>query len=128
MKLIIFDTEATDLTPGQICQLSYLMADGSDVRGKNMFFTVDEMSEGAQEVHGLSMEALETLSGGLRFEDRAQEIYQDFSACDMLVGHNVAADDRYLRVELERCGLKLKRLNTFCTMNYFTAIPSSSAR
>ncbi len=121
MKLIIFDTEATDLTPGQICQLSYLMADGGQVQGKNMFFTVDEMSEGAQEVHGLSMEALKELSGGLRFEDRAQEIYQDFSACDMLVGHNVAADDRYLRVELERCGLKLKRLNTFCTMNYFTS-------
>ena len=66
MKLIIFDTEATDLTPGQICQLSYLMADGGQVQGKNMFFTVDEMSEGAQEVHGLSMEALKELSGGLR--------------------------------------------------------------
>ena len=121
MKLIIFDTEATDLTPGQICQLSYLMADGEAVRGKNMFFAVDEMSEGAQEVHGMSMEMLDTLSGGERFEDRAREIYEDFSACEMLVGHNVAADDRYLRVELERCGLKLKRLKTFCTMNYFTS-------
>ena len=121
MKLIIFDTEATDLTPGQICQLSYLMAEGEQVRGKNMFFTVDEMSDGAQEVHGMSMEMLEALSGGERFEDRAQEIYEDFSACELLVGHNVSADDRYLRVELERCGLKLKRLKTFCTMNYFTS-------
>ena len=32
--------------------------------GKNMFFTVDEMSEGSFEVHGFSMEALEELSGG----------------------------------------------------------------
>ncbi|MEG1606525.1 MAG: 3'-5' exonuclease [Clostridia bacterium] len=120
MKLIIFDTEATDLTPGQICQLSYLMADGENVTGKNMFFAVDEMSEGAQEVHGMSIEDLNQLSGGERFEDRAEEIFADFSACDTLVGHNVAADDRYIRVEFERAGYKLKRLNTFCTMNYFT--------
>ncbi len=120
MKLIIFDTEATDLTPGQICQLSYLMANGGHVTGKNMFFEVDEMSEGAQEVHGMSLEDLKTLSGGERFEDRAEEIFADFSACDMIVGHNVSADERYLRVELERCNMALKRLKTFCTMNYFT--------
>ncbi|MDO4548270.1 MAG: 3'-5' exonuclease [Clostridia bacterium] len=121
MKLIVFDTEATDLTPGQICQLSYLMADGDDVKGKNMFFTVDEMSEGAYDVHGLSMDELKELSNGERFEDRADEIYRDFSWGDIMVGHNVAADDRYIRVEFERCGLKLKRMKTFCTMNYFTS-------
>lgn len=121
MSVIVFDTEATDLTPGQICQLSYLMAEGDQVRGKNMFFAVDEMSEGAREVHGMSIEDLDQLSGGERFEDRAREICADFSAARLLVGHNVAADDRYLRVELERCGLKLKKIPTFCTMNYFTS-------
>lgn len=121
MKLIVFDTEATDLTPGQICQLSYLMAEGDNVRGKNLFFAVDDMSEGAWQVHGMSREDLDELSGGERFEDRAQEIFEDFSACNLLVGHNVAADDRYLRVELERCGLRLKKIKTFCTMNYFTS-------
>ncbi|MDL2206428.1 3'-5' exonuclease [Eubacteriales bacterium OttesenSCG-928-N13] len=121
MKLIVFDTEATDLVPGQICQLSYLMVDQGDVKGKNMFFTVDEMSEGAQAVHGMSMEDLEQLSGGERFEDRAQEIFDDFSAADTLIGHNVSADDRYLRVELERVGMKLPKIRTFCTMNYFTS-------
>ena len=114
MKLIVFDTEATDLTPGQICQLSYLMVDKGHVQGKNMFFAVDEMSEGAQEVHGMSMEMLDELSGGERFEDRAEEIFQDFSSCDMIVGHNVSADDRYIRVEFERLGMKLKKLLTFC--------------
>lgn len=120
MKLIVFDTEATDLTPGQICQLSYLMVDNGQVVGKNMFFAVDEMSEGAQEVHGMSIEDCERLSDGERFEDRAEEVRLDFSACDMLVGHNVSADDRYLRVELTRLNMKLKRITTFCTMNYFT--------
>lgn len=121
MRLIVFDTEATDLTPGQICQLSYLIVDGNQVTGKNMFFQVDSMSEGAQEVHGMSMEDLRALSGGNRFEDRAQEIFDDFSSVSTLVGHNVSADDRYLRVELTRLNMNLGRINTFCTMNYFTS-------
>ena len=121
MKIICFDTEATDLTPGQICQLSYLMVENGNVTGKNMFFQVDEMSEGAQEVHGMSLEDLEQLSGGERFEDRVEEIFADFEWADMLVGHNVAADDRYIRVEFERTGRKLKKKLTFCTMNYFTS-------
>lgn len=122
MRLIVFDTEATDLTPGQICQLSYLMVEGEKIEGKNFFFQVDEMSESAQEVHGMSMEMLDELSGGRRFEDDAQEIFDDFCHADLLVGHNVSADDRYLRVELERAGFKLPKIRTFCTMNYFTGV------
>ena len=57
MKLIIFDTEAPDMTPAQICQLSYLMADGRDVRGKTMFFTVDELMQGGLPVAPESIEA-----------------------------------------------------------------------
>ena len=120
--IIVFDTEATDLVPGQICQLSYLMVDDMQVQGKNLFFSVDDMSEGAQEVHGFSMDMLTELSGGLYFEDMAQEIFDDFSRASLLVGHNVAADDRYLRVEFERAGMKLKKIATFCTMNYATGI------
>lgn len=122
MKTIIFDTEATDLIPGQICQIASLIVDDGQVRGKNCFFSVDQMSQGAFEVHGLSMEDLSELSQGEYFEDRAQELLLDFNSADLVVGHNVAADERYLRVEMERCGLKLKRLNTFCTMNYTTGI------
>lgn len=122
MKLIVFDTEATDLTPGQICQLSYLMIENGKVRGKNMFFAVDDMSDGSQEVHGMSIEDLDELSGGERFEDRVDEIFADFQWADMLIGHNVAADDRYIRVEFERTGRKLPKKKTFCTMNYFTSV------
>lgn len=122
MRMIVFDTEATDLTPGQICQLSYLTVEDGQITGDNLFFAVDEMSEGAQEVHGMSREDLDELSGGQRFEDRAQQLFDHFSGSQLLVGHNVAADDRYLRVEFERCGLKLRKIPTFCTMNYFTSI------
>lgn len=122
MKLIVFDTEATDLVPGQICQLSYLIVDKGIITGKNMFFAVDEMSEGAQAVHGMSIEDLEELSGGERFADRAEEVFEDFCNADRLIGHNVSADDRYLRVEFERLGMKLPKIKTFCTMNYFTCV------
>lgn len=120
--IIVFDTEATDLVPGQICQLSYLMDKGDTVVGCNHFFSVDDMSPGAQEVHGFSMEDLASLSGGTWFEDKAEQILQDFNAARVLVGHNVAADERYLRVEMERAGLKLRKVATFCTMNYASGI------
>ena len=121
MSVLIFDTEATDLIPGQICQLSYLLADGANVTGKNLFFEVDDMSEGALEVHGLTLESLRELSKGARFEDSAQEVLEDFASAKLWVGHNVSADEKYLRVEMERCGLKLPKKPTFCTMNYFTS-------
>lgn len=122
MRTIIFDTEATDLTPGQLCQLSAVVVDDGEARGINMYFSVDQMESGAQEVHGLSMEMLEELSQGQYFEDRAQELFDLFQGADLIVGHHVQADEKYLRVELERCGLKLKRLNAFCTMNFATGI------
>jgi DNA polymerase-3 subunit epsilon len=121
VNVLIFDTEATDLIPGQICQLSYLLADGENISGKNLFFEVDDMSEGALEVHGLTMDMLRELSGGARFEDAAQEVYEDFASAKVWVGHNVSADEKYIRVEMERCGLKLPKKPTFCTMNYFTS-------
>ena len=70
----------------------------------------------------MSLEMLAELSGGERFEDRAQEIFDDFNTASLLVGHNVSADDRYLRVELTRAGFTLPRKRTFCTMNYFTGV------
>lgn len=120
--IIAFDTEATDLTPGQICQLSYLIEKDGQVTGHNYFFSVDDMSEEAFEVHGFSMEKLDELSGGTYFEDKAQEILPDFNAANLLVGHNVDADVRYLKVELERAGLKLNKIQSFCTMNYASGI------
>lgn len=122
MKTIVFDTEATDLVPGQICQLACLIQEDGRVCGKNYYFSVDDMSPGAQEVHGLSMEKLQELSNNQYFEDLAEDILLLFNSADLVVGHNVQADERYLRVEMDRAGLKLKRLNTFCTMNYASGI------
>ena len=120
MRIIVFDTETTSLKPGQICQLAYLIVEDGAVTGKNMFFTVDEMNERSQGIHGFSMEMLKELSGGLRFEDRAAEIHADFSAADVIAGHNVSFDIRFLTAEFERCALSMPKAKPFCTMNYFT--------
>jgi DNA polymerase-3 subunit epsilon len=122
VRLIVFDTETTDLFPGQICQIAYLTMDGDGAFGKNFYFCVDEMSEGSQGVHGLSQEALRALSGGRWFEDDAEEILRDFEGADLLVGHNVAFDERFLRAELRRAGMELRRVPTLCTMNFASGL------
>lgn len=120
--ILIFDTEATDLSPGQICQLSYLLEENDHITGHNYFFSVDDMSQGAFEVHGFSMEKLDELSGKTYFEDVAHTFLPDFNGARLWVGHNVNADANYLRVEMERAGLKLKKVPLFCTMNYASGI------
>ena len=69
MKLLFFDTETTSVKPGNICQLSYITVDTSTkpqtTIGKNFFFTVDEMDEGAEAIHGFSLEKIYELSDGL---------------------------------------------------------------
>ena len=111
MKRIVFDIEATGLSEAQICQLSYLIVDDSGVVGKNQFFAVD----------GFSMEMLEELSGGLRFADLASAIYAEFASANLFIGHNIAADVRYLQMEFARLDMKLPKIPTFCTMNHFTS-------
>lgn len=120
MKIIVFDTETTSLKPGQICQLAYLIVENGEITGKNMFFTVDDMDERSQSVHGFSMEMLETLSEGKTFSDRVSEINEDFLKAEMIVGHNVAFDIRFLKAEFERCFIEFPKVRSFCTMNYFT--------
>ncbi|WP_163191607.1 3'-5' exonuclease [Clostridium thermarum] len=126
MKLIFFDTETTGLRPGSICQLSYIVVDTSvkpqSVKGENIFFTVDYMDPGAEEIHGFSMEELYELSGGLYFEDYYEKIYEEFSTADFLIGHNVNFDIQFLIHELEGCGEEFTPKRVFCTMSYYKEI------
>jgi len=121
VKKIVFDIEATGLSPAQICQLSYLVIEDEKITAKNYFFSVDDMNPDAQAVHGFSMDDLDKLSGGERFEDRAEELFAEFSSAQLYIGHNIAADVRYIRQEFEKLGMKLPKINTFCTQNYFTS-------
>lgn len=102
MKLVIFDTETTDLKPGYICQLAYLVLEDGKIIPKNYFFSVPYVSEGAEKVHGFSREYLEELSGGKVFADSVEEIREDFSGVDYFVAHNIEYDINFVRIEMLR--------------------------
>lgn len=126
MKLLFFDTETTDITPGHICQISYVTVD-TDTKpqttiAKNIFFTVEEISDGARDVHGLTPEMLYELSDGLYFEDYAEQLHEDFSTADWIIGHNVAFDLRFITSDFEELGIDYSYRNTFDTMNYYKDI------
>lgn len=122
MNLIIFDTETTGLRPGQICQLSYIVAQDKKIEGKNYFFQVDYIEPGAQRVHGFSVNDLRKLSGGRDFRYYHPEIAADFNSADRLVAHNYAFDYRFMAAEFERCNSHFTCSSYFCTMRHFTSI------
>lgn len=134
MKLLIFDTETTSIKPGNICQLSYIVIDTSTkpqkTTGKNFFFTVDTMDEGAEAIHGFSLEKLYELSDGMEFIEFVHEFMPDFFDADFIIGHNVQFDIKFLKHELQQlweAGLidtTWEPKNTFCTMAYYKPICS----
>ncbi|MBE6068821.1 MAG: 3'-5' exonuclease [Clostridium lundense] len=126
MKMIFFDTETTGLRPGSICQLSYILVDTSlkptKTIGKNIFFTVEYVEPSAEKVHGFSVEKLYELSNGRYFEDCLEEFLADFQTADVIIGHNVNFDIKFLTSELEGCGEDFNYKHIFCTMNYYKNI------
>lgn len=126
MKLLFFDTETTGIKPGSICQLSYIIVDSSvkpqQTIGKNYFFTVEHMEPEAEAVHGFSLEKLYELSNGEYFEDRFEDFIKDFYQADVVIGHNVSFDIKFLKHELEGIGELFEPKRLFCTMSYYKNI------
>lgn len=124
MKVIVLDTETTDIRNGSICQLTYLMMDFDTHKydAKNFFFAVDEVSPGAEAVHGLSVDKLKILSNGIRFHHKYSEINEDLSSADVVIGHNIHFDLQQLRNEYFRIGKGLQVRHSFCTMGFYTDI------
>jgi DNA polymerase III epsilon subunit-like protein len=127
----ILDTETTDLRPGQIAQLSYILldADKNVTWAKNFFFSVDTMNYGAQAVHGFSKNKLAVLSWGRVFADHAQEIHTDLHDKTIII-HNVSFDTKFMEHELQKIFKTYKLTKSICTMKHFTDIcklPSARA-
>ena len=125
MRAITFDTETTGLRPGHICQLAYIIEDGEQggIKGANLFFSVDYIEPGAQNIHGFSVEELAELSCGRRFGDAADDIYKDFTSCDLWIAHNYAFDYAFIAAEFKRSGLATARpRRNFCTMRNFAPV------
>lgn len=121
MRTIIFDTETTDLFPGEICQLAYIIVDTElGIKARNHFFEVDYVNPSAERVHGFSVDKLKRLSGGKRFRDLIDEIERDFAGADVLSGHNVSFDIRFMREEFARLDRRFRYKSEYCTMKEFT--------
>ena len=117
---IALDVELDGMHPNRIIQLSYLIIEGRKVRGKNMYFATKAVNRYAKKVHGLSVAQLRKLSGGDIFACRADEIYNDFKDCKLVIGHDVAGDMKYLKAEFARVGVRLPDIPVFCTLKHYT--------
>lgn len=127
MKLLFLDTETTDKSPGQICQLTYIIYDTdlpkeNRVSAKNFFFSVDFVSDTAYNVHGFDVDTLKKLSGNLTFKDLYKLFKKDLMENDFILGHNVNFDISFLKREFDRIDIEFKPKNLFCSMNYFKNI------
>lgn len=118
---MVVDTETTGTKGNRVCQLAYLDFSSGKPEAGNMYFAVDEMSDYAKAVHGLSISDLLRLSEGKRFGDAAESI-RALMCGKRIAGHNVSADISAIRGELERCGMGLKPEKQFCTMHHFAPI------
>lgn len=124
MYNIYLDTETTDFNPGQICELSMIIEDKATnkfIGAKNYFFTVDSIEEGAQEVHGLTVEKLIELSDNKAFKDYYEEILGILQG-NCIVAHNEAFDEKFISTELWRCGISFTPAARQCTMQLFKLI------
>jgi len=119
-RMIALDVELDGMHPSRIIQLSYLIIDGRKIKGKNMYFAAKAVNRYAKKVHGLSVSQLRRLSGGDVFAYRADEIYNDFKDCKLVIGHDVAGDMRYLKAEFARVGVELPDIPIFCTLKHYT--------
>lgn len=122
-EMVFFDTETTDLYPGEIAQLSYFVTDVTlkPLYAKNFYFTVDKIADGAKKVNGLDEKLLKEWSGGKKFVDHHTEIHQDLQQ-RLLVAHNIRFDTTFLQSEFLRCGINFSSAQSLCTMNYFKGI------
>ena len=119
-RMIALDVELDGMHPSRVIQLSYLIIDGRKVRGKNMYFSVKAINRHAKKVHGISVYQLRKLSGGDVFAHRADEIYNDFKDCKLVIGHDVGGDMRYLKAEFARIGVQLPDSPMFGTLKHYT--------
>lgn len=101
---IFLDTETTGLKPGQIAQISAIKVCEHKIIDKiNMYFEVEHVCEDAAKVTGRGAEDYRVLSGGIKFNDRADEI-ANFLRGAQIYGYNINFDNKFIKAEFKRTG------------------------
>ena len=98
------------------------MLDSHDIKINNYFFKVDYVEPVAEGVHGLSVKELQKLSNNKGFKDNINLIKRDFDNADLLVGHNISFDLKFITSEYSKSGSNFSYNDILCTMKYFTNI------
>ncbi len=121
-KIIIMDTETSDIKDAKIGQLSYILFDNI-IKPFNAWFALDYVSPDASKVNGLTVEKLATLSKGQVFQDVAERVYEDLKDA-LIICHNVGFDYPLVADELRVATGKglFNSTKRFCTMQYYTPI------
>lgn len=119
-KWIAVDVELDGSRPSHIIQLSYLIIRGRRVKGKNFYFMSHNINRYARKVHGLGVYELKKLSHGETLIDHADEVFNDFKDCRLVIGHDVGGDLKYIRSEFSRIGVKFPDYPIFCTLKHYT--------
>lgn len=108
-QYLVFNLETTGLDPitDQICHLAYIITDDmfNPLIAKKFYFSVDKMSYGAEQVHGLTQEKLKELSGGKGFRDCYREICEDFKSVDLIATHNLSFFWDFMLWEFQKCNI-----------------------
>lgn len=129
--MLFFDTETSSISPGHICQLSYIIVEDNEIIPNNNYFKVDYVDPGAERVHGLSVRKLIKLSNNKTFKDNFNNLYNDFNDIELLIGHNLNFDLNFIKTEFSRCDHNFTYTDGLCTMRHFTnicKIPKANGR
>jgi DNA polymerase-3 subunit epsilon len=104
LRVVVFDVETTgtDRRNDQVIELGVQLGLGDSAEHRTWRFRPDvPIHPGAQAVHGISMEDLESCPA---FRDCVDEIAALFEKVDVIIGYNIAFDIDMLQSEYERAG------------------------
>lgn len=122
MRIVYLDTETSGLRPGQVTQLAYVMAEGGKLVYRfNQYYTVDFIETDAARITGLNVDILKTLSDGTKFSDTSDIVLADLNN-KLVVGHNIAFDEKFVSAEFARLGKSFFFTKTFDTMHRLTNV------
>lgn len=122
-QYLVFNAETTGLSPiaDQVCHLAYIIMDDmfNPLIAKKFYFSINEMSYGAEQIHGLTKERLAELSGGKGFKDYYREIYEDFKSVDLIATHNLSFFWDFMLWEWQKCDIfeeEFRGIQKMCLM------------